>query len=171
MLRPVSTFEDAFRGVAVDASNRVIAAGYALHAAPNNPSYSELALARYDMSGNLDPSFGIWGRVKAPSGQDYGIGRVLAIQGDGKILVAGNSESKTDTTDRRTGRGESAESGELDVMFGSSGWVWDTVTTAAGAKSWRGIALQADGRIVCGGYVITQGSVAITYPILGRYWQ
>ena len=169
-------FEDEFMDVIIDQSNRIVAAGYALVSTPpDTAAYSQLALARYDISGALDPSFGLAGRIVTSSGQEYGIGRALAIQSDGRILVAGyshnNSADESFPPDPLTGVWRFSADGAIDATFGDGGVVPDPLTSGTRAVYWNGMAVQADGRIVCGGYVIIEGTTPIWYAALARFWQ
>ena len=81
-------------GVAVQPDGRIIIAGTAFNAAVDISIHLKLdrcPLARYLPSGALDPSFGGTGIVTAPTGPMSYEG--VAIQSDGKIVVAGTIES------------------------------------------------------------------------------
>jgi uncharacterized delta-60 repeat protein len=97
--------------------------------------------------GGLDPTFGTGGKVTTRIGADAVV-RALALQPDGKIVVAGWSKlgSRYDfTLARYNGRGS------LDRTFGSRG----VVRTALGDSSWALAAvIQPDGRIVAAGYAV-----------------
>jgi uncharacterized delta-60 repeat protein len=166
--------EDNFKAIAIDSSSRIVAAGYsAVDPTSNDPSVgtltSRVALARYDVSGNLDQSFGTGGRVWAVSEQDHSIGRGLLIQPDGKIVVAGSSMvSETNADYRAVVWRFNPEDGTADLFFGTSGWMLDPVMTGERAVYWTGVALQSDGRIVCAGY---GSDPSFAYAILGRFWQ
>jgi uncharacterized delta-60 repeat protein len=61
--------------------------------APANAS----AVVRYDSGGTLDPAFGTGGMVVTPLGGPTGVsGGNVAIQSDGRILVAGSASNGTD---------------------------------------------------------------------------
>jgi uncharacterized delta-60 repeat protein len=78
--------EDYATGVAVQADDRIVAAGVT----SAGPEGLNFALARYNPNGSPDPSFGGDGRVAI----DFGGGEAanaLAIQADGKIVAAGVS--------------------------------------------------------------------------------
>ena len=75
-------------GVAIQSDGKIVVVGYT--SIPNVPPAPRLpdtfALARYNAGGSLDTSFGTGGRV---SGNVNGQAYAVAIQGDGKIVVAG----------------------------------------------------------------------------------
>ncbi|MBW3544439.1 MAG: DUF4843 domain-containing protein, partial [Bacteroidetes bacterium] len=55
----------------------------------NGSNQIDFALARYRSDGSLDTSFGNGGKVTTPVGAGDDPGRAVAVQGDGRILVAG----------------------------------------------------------------------------------
>src|SRR5207245_5340246 len=103
------------------------------------------ALARYNADGTLDPSFGGGGRVLTNfAGRDEA--SALALQSDGKIVVAGFSGAG--------GRQDFAVArynpdGSLDPSFGSGGRV---LTDFGGDDEAAALALQSDGKIVVTGF-------------------
>ena len=103
--------------------------------------------------GNLDPSFGVGGKVMAPVGSgDFG--EALAIQPDGKIVVAGWGWDDGFVVARYL------PDGLLDASFGQGG----KTTTSFGpnrAAQARAIALQSNGKIVVAGAVGNDTSFAL----------
>ncbi|MFL5941869.1 MAG: PASTA domain-containing protein [Gaiellaceae bacterium] len=91
--------------------------------------------ARLPLAGDLDPTFGSGGVVT--QSPDRSIGAV-AVQPDGKIVVAGSSPFAL---------ARYLPDGSLDPSFGAGGHV----ETDAGAGSVRALALQPDGKIVVAG--------------------
>lgn len=78
--------ESFARGVALQADNKILAAGYTA----NFHSY-EFALVRYNTNGTLDDSFSLDGIVTSEFGSNEAYGSALAIQPDGRIVVGGRS--------------------------------------------------------------------------------
>jgi uncharacterized delta-60 repeat protein len=72
--------------VTLQADNKIIAAGYGTGSAT-----IDYALARYNTNGGLDNTFDADGRVLTPVGSLDDIGYSVAVQNDGRILVAGSS--------------------------------------------------------------------------------
>jgi uncharacterized delta-60 repeat protein len=113
----------------------------------------QFALVRYNADGSLDTTLNGSGKVTTAVGTgDRGQG--VALQGDGKIVVAGNSSNaggQSCFTVLRYGA-----NGSLDTSFADSG----KVTTCIGAKyaSAESVALQEDGKIVVAGYTIAPGN-------------
>jgi uncharacterized delta-60 repeat protein len=161
---------DSFGNVAIDSTNRIVAVGgmsYYLVPGDSSTARSQVVLARYDVNGNPDTSFGFdgSGRVWAPlspNGKD--VARAVAVH-DGRIVVAGyNSFEHVGKLWRFN------PDGAIDTTFGDGGWITDAVASGA-SLNWLGLALQADGRIVCGGIVTMAGTPQISYVALARYWQ
>jgi uncharacterized delta-60 repeat protein len=138
----VGSGDDVAYAVAVQADGKIVVAGCAF-----NGSDGDFALARYHSDGALDSTFGAGGIVTTAvgSGDDCAYG--LALQSDGAIVVAGfASDGGTSVFAlARYGGG-----GSLDTGFGSGG----TVTVSLGGidDQARGVAVQADGKIVAAGY-------------------
>jgi len=106
----------------------------------NNPG---TALARYTATGSLDASFGVAGKVTLAGAR---VGRGLALQRDGRLLLAGSavvgSVSQFATTRLNA-------DGSVDTRFGASGTV---VTDMSGlGDAANAVAVQGDGRIVVAG--------------------
>ncbi|MCH7225979.1 choice-of-anchor D domain-containing protein [Verrucomicrobiaceae bacterium E54] len=94
--------------------------------------------------GDLDVSFGTGGMVTTDFGGDpYNRGFAVALQADGKIVVAGISGLPTDVAVVRYN-----SDGSLDTGFGGSGKV---TTNISGYDNCCGVVVQPDGKIVVGG--------------------
>jgi uncharacterized delta-60 repeat protein len=125
------------RGVAIQADGKIVAAGTV------SRRLSTIVLARYETNGSLDPTFAGDGRAKAafPGGMFV---RAIAIQADGRIVVAGSSGSSV----TRFAVARFTTDGSLDRTFGEDGRVTTTFRRTAEA---RDVAIQADGRIIAVG--------------------
>ena len=160
---------DSFRNVATDSTTRIVAVGgmsYYLVPGDLSTAQSQVVLARYDVNGNPDTSFGLdgSGRVWAPlspSGND--VATAVAVH-DGRIVVAGNKR----TPEYVGTLWRFNPDGAIDTTFGDGGSITDA---NARSEYWHGMALQADGRIICGGMVTMAGTPQISYVVLARYWQ
>ena len=137
-----TTFEAA-RGVAVQSDGKIVAAGYT-----GSGSATDFAVARYNADGSLDTSFSSDGKVTTAIGSASDIAWAMALQSDGKILVAGSSNNGTNN-DFALVRYNA--NGTLDTSFSGDGKV--TTAIGSGASSAAGMALQSDGKIVLAGYV------------------
>ncbi|TDH28927.1 T9SS type A sorting domain-containing protein [Segetibacter sp. 3557_3] len=93
-----------------------------------NGSNYDFAIARYDMNGKLDESFGQGGKVISPIGISNDEAFAPAIQADGKIIIAGCSTTGmySDISLARY-----LENGTLDMSFGGNGKVTTQVGQAA----------------------------------------
>lgn len=100
-------------------------------------------------AGTLDPTFGNGGKVvtSITPGQDKSYG--VAIQTDGKIIVAGHSTSTVTGKDFAVVRYNT--NGSLDNTFGNNGVVTSDLQTGSDDVAYS-IALQTDGKIVLAGY-------------------
>jgi len=104
-------------------------------------------------AGGLDPTFGVGGKVLTDfafpielTGSD--IAHQAAIrQGDGKIVVVGNSNTLLASDELVMARYNT--NGSLDTSFGNQGRVRDTFPTFSAATS---LPLQSNGKIVVAGY-------------------
>jgi uncharacterized delta-60 repeat protein len=117
-------------------------------------------VARYDTYGNLDKTFGSAGTGLV---QDAGVkqANAIAVQPDGKILVAGNCDPRLETYPQRTPTNPDCllsrytADGKLDTSFNSKGYVTTPVslieTGTDGAESCTHLLLQPDGKIVVSG--------------------
>ncbi len=90
-LGPGSDFLEQFvsgvRGdsIAIQADGKTVVVGSTRHAAG-----IDFAVARYNPDGSLDTSFDGDGRVTTDFGNIFEVGSAVAIQADGKIVVAGS---------------------------------------------------------------------------------
>ena len=103
-----------------------------------------LVLARYNVDGSLDRSFGDGGLVTPDLGYNSASGTAIALLSDGRIVVAGWVESFPVSSDFALVRFK--PDGTLDTTFGSGGVV--TTDFSGASDSGSALAIQADGRIV-----------------------
>jgi len=124
--------------VAIQSDGKIIIAGYAWYFSEN-----EFVLARYNTDGSLDSTFSLDGKVVTDFGHEGEEGYSVAIQSDGKIIVAG-----------KTGFSASSDfaliryntDGSLDSSFGISGYVTTPIGTAQEVA--YDLEIQSDGKIV-----------------------
>ncbi|WP_406337528.1 calcium-binding protein [Streptomyces sp. NBC_00649] len=122
---------EAVEGLAVQPDGRIVAAG---------GSGGRFALARYNVNGSLDTTFGNAGRVLTSGG---GGAQDVVLQPDGRIVVDGSNGPGGDFAVLRYNT-----NGSLDSGFGTGGLV---TTDFGGSDQARGVALQPDGKIVAAG--------------------
>lgn len=106
----------------------------------------DLALARYDANGTLDPSFGTGGKEIADFEGASALIRSLTLQSDGKIIAGGDS---FDGQAYRFTLARYTVAGEIDPAFGKDGKVTTPLDGGAGGK----VLLRADGKILVAGTV------------------
>jgi uncharacterized delta-60 repeat protein len=135
-----STNNEAY-AVALQSDGKIVAAGYS-----NNGSNDDFAVVRYNTDGSLDTTFGGTGKVTTPIGSDYDDAYAIAIQPDGKIVVAGASVmSSNDFALVRYN-----PDGSLDTTFNGTGKVITPI--GDGNDVAQAVAIQPDGKIVAAGY-------------------
>lgn len=140
---PMSAGDDYLNAVAVQADGKIVAVGTAPGAAGN-----EFAVARFTRDGALDPTFGTGGKVLIDFAGKSDVARAVAVQADGRMVVAGGT---TDAADReRFGLVRLTAAGALDSTFGTAGRVTTAFSGSAGDRA-NALVLQPDGKIVAGG--------------------
>jgi len=133
--------DDFANAVAVQADGKIVAAGYTT--ASGNPDF---ALARYNPDGSLDTTFSEDGKLTTAFGSDHDIARAMALQADGKIMVAGYAYNGSNN-DFALARYN--PDGSLDTTFSDDGLL---ITDFGSSDRAHALALQADGKIVAAGY-------------------
>lgn len=159
------------QAVALQPDGRILVAG-AVEAWNQDQVLPHMALSRLEADGRRDLTFA-GGMVVLHGPSRWGEARDIALQPDGRILVAGTGALKEDPT-RRSGDfmvGRAMPDGTLDSSFGESGIVltdvaggWD-VTDDANA-----VLLQPDGRIILAGRTFGSGSTVhslVRYSVFG----
>ncbi len=133
VITPVGNSQDRAESVAIQADGKIVAAGYSY----NDGIGISFGVVRYNPNGSLDTSFNGTGKVITSFGSS--IANDLAIQADGKIVVAGSSGNNSFAIVRYNA------DGSLDTTFNGTGKV---ITPGGGASS---VAIQADGKIIAAG--------------------
>jgi len=138
----IGAISESGYAMAIQSDGKIVVAGYS-----NNGVTHDFAVVRYTITGTLDSSFGTGGIVTTPIGSSNDIGRAMAIQSDGKIVVAGFSNNGIND-DFAVVRYNS--NGSLDTTFDTDGKV--TTPTSSGSNEGWGVAIQTDGKIVVAGH-------------------
>jgi uncharacterized delta-60 repeat protein len=125
--------------VTLQGDRKILVAGYS--------GFYDFTLARYESNGNLDSSFGSGGTVITDFFGSSDQGLAVALQSDGKAIVAGAVFNPSGSTDFGLARYNT--SGNLDSSFGSNGRV-TTDFSGLEDQAWA-IAIQSDGKIVVAG--------------------
>jgi uncharacterized delta-60 repeat protein len=139
------------------AGDKIVVAGYYTDVAA--PGVWHFALARYTSTGALDATFGSSGVVKT-SILDQDVAYSIAVQSDGKIVVAGETANLDGSIDQFA-LVRYTRDGALDATFSGDGKVTNSFGGPSGA---RAMVLQPGGKIVVAG---TVGSFGNT--VLARY--
>ena len=111
----------------------------------HNGTNLDFALARYNTDGSLDNTFDGDGKLTTAIGPSDDVAYSVALQTDGKIVVAGNSDdfSNNDFSVARYNT-----NGSLDNTFDGDG----KLTTSIGfAQNAAGLGIQTDGKILIAG--------------------
>mgnify|MGYP006275055707 CR=1 FL=1 len=126
---------------------KIVVAGYDYQAANTN-----FQLVRYTTQGTLDTSFGNNGNVSTDFDGKTDWAQDLAIQSDGKLIVAGYNFSAA-AADFELARYNS--DGSLDISFSDDGKL--TTDFNAGLDKAQAIVLQSDGKILVAGSSFNNG--------------
>jgi uncharacterized delta-60 repeat protein len=123
-------------GMALQADGKIVMVG---------GRFIDFVLARFNTDGSLDTSFGAGGKVTTDIAGGFAQerARAVAIQRDGKIVVAG--ETSLPSGDLAVALARYNADGTLDEKFGAGGKVFNAPTVKGRAFD---VAIQADGGIV-----------------------
>jgi len=132
------------KGVAIQSDGKIVVLA---SKSENDPAGSDILLLRYNTDGTLDTSFGTNGAARYDSGH-LDLGRSLAIQADGKLVVAGATTITSAWSDYHVLLLRYNKDGAPDTTFGLSG----LVEYSAGFfdEAWSA-TLQIDGKILVSG--------------------
>jgi uncharacterized delta-60 repeat protein len=125
----------------IQADGKIIAAGYGYVGGGN----AYFAMARYTTAGALDTTFDTDGIVTTTIGTDGDYARDIALQPDGKIILAGQSNTGSLSA---FALARYTITGTLDTTFGTAGVVTSTFELS---NNPAGVAVQPDGKILVGG--------------------
>jgi len=160
---------DYFYDVLIDSLNRIVAAGYASVDPSAPPSYG-LALARLDVAGGLDQTFGNGGRLVPVDEQTRTVATSLALQEDGRI-VAGGYGYDVDYINHMARVWRFLPDGSPDLTFAGTGSAADPVISSPRGVYSGFVAMQPDGKLLWAGTVSTNTSPTIMYATVARFWQ
>jgi uncharacterized delta-60 repeat protein len=138
-------------GLAIQQDGKIVVAGDS----PPPPeifgtsSQTRFALVRFNPDGSLDAAFGTNGITTTVVGTNLVSAGPVAIQSDGKIVLAGMANGAIAAVRYNA-------DGSLDTSFGDSG---ETTTTFPGTAGAAAMAIQSDGKIVL---VSSSGGSAFT---------
>lgn len=131
---------DIWNAIALQADGKIVTCG-----TYNNAGNKDIVVARLNANGTIDNTFGTAGKVTTAitTGDDLAFG--IAVQTDGKIVVAGegNNGSNKDVIIVKYNT-----DGSLDNTFDGDGKV---ITNLGAEEAIRAMTLQTDGKIVVAG--------------------
>jgi uncharacterized delta-60 repeat protein len=142
-------------GMVLQADGKIVLAGTA---------NGQIALVRYNADGALDATFGDAGTVVTPHVGGGGSARAIALQPDGKIVVAGTF-GDAPVNSENFGAVRYNIDGSLDSTFGAGGIVETAFVGQYSAAT--DVAIQANGDVVVVGSADADGQHF--YPALLRY--
>lgn len=128
-----------------------------------SPGYENLAIARYGTDGALDTGFGLGGTRFDSLSPRTDRATSLALQGDGKIVVAGYADDGGLRHNFLVVR--YTASGDLDSGFGVGGSRVSSLTAPSHNVA-NAVVVQPDGRIILGGWT-GNGFTAARYTAAG----
>jgi uncharacterized delta-60 repeat protein len=140
---------DSANAIAIDTSGKVLVTGSGINAAGN----ADMVIWRYNPDGSLDTTFNgtgivVHGGAAGGNGDDYG--RSIALDGNGRILVAGSSTNAAGHADMVVWRYNA--NGSPDTSLNGTGYVVSSNAAGGNGDSFgRSIAIDASGRIVVTG--------------------
>ena len=135
---------DTVEAIALQPDGKVVAAGSTGHPQQGDQDF---AVARYKPNGSLDPTFGFDGKVATgfPSAADFA--NAVALQPDGKIIVAGATLTGLRSAFALV---RYNADGTLDEGFGAGGQVRTSFADTSDIAN--AVAVQPNGKIVVAGY-------------------
>jgi uncharacterized delta-60 repeat protein len=142
VIQPIGSSIDYGYSSAIQPDGKILLGGFC-----DNGGRWDFCIARFEINGTLDTSFGTGGKVIQPIGSSHDYGQSLAIQPDGKILLGGScyNGSNIDFCIARFN-----PDGTLDTSFGSSGKVIQPIDSSLDYG--YSLAIQPNGKILLGGY-------------------
>ena len=137
---------DTAFALAVQPDGKIVVAGTSI------TTRNEFAVVRYEPDGTLDSSFNGDGMVTTPIGLGSGaIANAIALQADGKIILAGYSTESPLGADTDFALVRYNTDGSLDTSFGGDGKVTTALTPAGSMDVINALVVQPDGKIVAAG--------------------
>ncbi|MEO6434957.1 MAG: hypothetical protein ABIP55_04245 [Tepidisphaeraceae bacterium] len=137
---------NSIQAIVEDSQGRLVTAGYT--SIPNTER-AALWVGRFLADGSVDTSFGENGNAYFDSTALAAVGNEVALQADGRIVIAGFVQTSTGEGPLDLGVWRFNADGSLDTTFGDEGMV--RTNTAPGQEWSNALALTSDGKIVIAG--------------------
>lgn len=148
---------DAILAILIQSDNKIVVAGYS-HSGTNTKV--DFAAARYNPNGSLDSTFDGDGKVMISFGENSDAALAVALQADGKLILAGSSNLNSALVRLNT-------NGSLDSTFGDNGKIITPVPP--GNSEITDVNIQSDGKIVAVGRSYDAANSSFTNVFLVRY--
>lgn len=133
---------DQAKALVIQPDGKLVLAGWTFE------NDKDIALIRYNPNGTLDSTFGVNGKVFTDISQQIQEANALALQADGKIVVAGFTHSSASFNDLAVFR--YTTSGLPDSTFSSDGIAIPMINDEDDEAN--SVVIQPDGKIVVAGY-------------------
>src|SRR5688500_2418993 len=146
---------DLANAVAVQSDGKVIVAGTT--ATGITAQGTDVALARYNVDGTLDTTFGVGGKVTTHLGGTSDSAFALVVQADGRVLLAGGVRITSTSSGTDFALVRYNADGSLDTTFGTNGMVRTDLGSSTNDVA-NAMKLTSDGRIVLAGSSLVSGS-------------
>ncbi len=150
--------DDVANGIVIQTNGKIVVGGYSHDATKRN-----FALLRYNTNGSLDSTFNADGIAITSIGTADDNAKAIALQTDGKIVLAGYCRVGTKV---HFALARYSSNGSLDNTFDTDGMLTTAIGTSNNYLS--AMALQGDGKIVVAGMTDDAGSFGYSFA-LARY--
>jgi uncharacterized delta-60 repeat protein len=148
---------DAASGLAVQSGGQILVAGVSRIRSGSPPGFvsegpGDFVLTRYEPDGDLDPAFSGDGKVDTQVANGFGDrANAVAVQGDGKIVVAGLGIDEQGADDEDFAIARYRADGNPDPTFGGDGILTTDLDGQDSVDVANAVAVQPDGAIVVAG--------------------
>jgi uncharacterized delta-60 repeat protein len=149
---------DRARRIRIQADGKLLVAGFATFISSPTVASESFALARYNADGSLDTAYATGGKAHDSPGGSYDYAQGLAIQGDGKVVVVGQSANLGSNPDMAIVR-YAATGTAYDTSFGTDGKL--TIDFFGGIDGAEAVAQQPDGKLIVGGFARFNGKTVL----------
>ncbi len=140
LMTPIGNSADYPNAIAVQPDGKVLLAGNCLIGATN-----DFCSVRYLSTGAADPTWGTAGQLTTSIGSNDDFAYAVAVQPDGKVLLAGRCLNASSAYDFCSAR--YSPSGVLDSTWGVAGKLVTSISISS-SLSGNAMAVQADGKVL-----------------------